>query len=117
MTDRTERARRIIAKTLDVPLFEVLDWTRLDDICRDSADSLDLLFQLEQEFDVELRHEKQTFVGDLFRAIEKGDSTSDSRTGASVPVQFVLVGDPVEGTAARLPEMWNKTNAPMVMAE
>lgn len=97
MTDRTERARRIIADTMEVPLFEVLDWTPIADLCRDSVDWLDLMYRLETEFDVELRHDNKehTCVGDIFRVIEKAGSPAHCRTGASVPVLFMLVSDPV----------------------
>jgi len=57
MTDITERVRNIVAERLNVNPEEVTLETTFEDLGADSLDVMDLIMELEQEFDIEIPDE------------------------------------------------------------
>ena len=54
MTDIAERVRNIVAERLNVNPEEVTLETTFEDLGADSLDVMDLVMELEQEFDIEI---------------------------------------------------------------
>jgi acyl carrier protein len=57
MTDIAERVRNIVAERLNVNPEEVTPETTFEDLGADSLDVMDLVMELEQEFDIEIPDE------------------------------------------------------------
>ena len=57
MTDIAERVRNIVAERLNVNPEEVTLETTFEDLGADSLDVMDLVMELEQEFDIEIPDE------------------------------------------------------------
>ncbi|MBC7327447.1 acyl carrier protein [bacterium] len=57
MTDIAERVRNIVAERLNVNPEEVTLETTFEDLGADSLDVMDLIMELEQEFDIEIPDE------------------------------------------------------------
>jgi acyl carrier protein len=49
-----DQVRQIIAKTLKVPLEQLTPDTRLDDIGAESLDVIEIIFELEENFDISI---------------------------------------------------------------
>lgn len=66
----------IIAAYLDVPPDELADYKALDDLNIDSLDFAEIMFEIEEKFDVEIAFEMQGHknelanLGDVLRLIE-----------------------------------------------
>src|SRR5436305_9192906 len=54
MTDATDEVKRVIARALRVPLEQLSDDARLRDLGAESIDIIEIMFQLEEKFDIEL---------------------------------------------------------------
>lgn len=57
MTDIAERVRNIVAERLNVNPEEITLETTFEDLGADSLDVMDLIMELEQEFDIEIPDE------------------------------------------------------------
>ncbi|MGB9876751.1 MAG: acyl carrier protein [bacterium] len=57
MTDIAEKVRNIVAERLNVNPEEVTLETTFEDLGADSLDVMDLIMELEQEFDIEIPDE------------------------------------------------------------
>lgn len=57
MTDIAERVRNIVAERLNVSPEEITLETTFEDLGADSLDVMDLIMELEQEFDIEIPDE------------------------------------------------------------
>ncbi|MGB9607349.1 MAG: acyl carrier protein [bacterium] len=57
MTDIVEKVRNIVAERLNVNPEEVTLETTFEDLGADSLDVMDLIMELEQEFDIEIPDE------------------------------------------------------------
>jgi acyl carrier protein len=94
--DTTNEVKRVIAQVLKVPVEQLSDDTRLQDLGADSVDTIEIIFQLEEKFDVELtvkmgktaasgnqqeqlKLEDLATVGDLSRTIDRLVSAKDSK--------------------------------------
>jgi acyl carrier protein len=75
MADVLERVRKIIVERLDVDPSEVTPEASIkEDLGADSLDVVDLIMELEEEFDLEISDEeaeKITTVGDVVEYINK----------------------------------------------
>ncbi|MDR1267320.1 MAG: acyl carrier protein [Holosporales bacterium] len=74
MSEIASRVREIVTKKLDVDAAKVTDDARfIDDLGADSLDTVELVMQFEEEFDVTIPDEDQTkilTVGDAIAFIE-----------------------------------------------
>jgi acyl carrier protein len=52
--DILEEVRQIISKTLKIPLDQLSADTRLDDIGAESLDVIEIVFELEEKFDIDI---------------------------------------------------------------
>jgi acyl carrier protein len=94
--DTINEVKRVIAQVLKVPVEQLSDDTRLQDLGADSVDTIEIIFQLEEKFDVELtvkmgktaasgnqqeqlKLEDLATVGDLSRTIDRLVSAKDSK--------------------------------------
>jgi acyl carrier protein len=52
--DISEEVRLVIAKALKLPVEQLHDETRLQDIGAESIDTIEIMFELEEKFDIDL---------------------------------------------------------------
>jgi acyl carrier protein len=73
--DVADEVKRVIAKALKIPAEQLTDETRLEDLGAESLDVIEMVFELEETFDITISlnpdPESRTFstVGDVVRAV------------------------------------------------
>jgi len=69
-----QRVIRVIAKNMKMALEELCAATRFDNLKMDSLDALNMIFALEEEFDIDIPNEeaaKMKSVGEAIRGVEE----------------------------------------------
>jgi acyl carrier protein len=72
--DLVDRVRRVIAKTIHIPLESVAEDSTFEGLGMDSLDRANLLFDLEEEFDINIPDQEAqgiTSVREVVAGIEK----------------------------------------------
>ena len=82
MSENTaERVIKIVAEYKEMPEDEIKRETTLDELEMDSLDALNLVFELEEEFDIEIPDEKafeMKTIGEMIEGIDKLKELKDS---------------------------------------
>ena len=69
-----DRVIRVIARTKKVPAEELTPATRFEDLTMDSLDALNMIFELEEEFDISIPNEdavRMKSVGEAIAGVER----------------------------------------------
>jgi acyl carrier protein len=69
-----QRVIRVIAKNKKMPAEELSAATRFDDLKMDSLDALNMIFALEEEFDIDIPNEeaaKMKSIGEAIHGVEE----------------------------------------------
>ena len=69
-----QRVIRVIAKNKKVPAEQLTPATRFDELTVDSLDALNMIFSLEEEFDISIPNDQAAqmkSVGDAIAGVEK----------------------------------------------
>jgi acyl carrier protein len=74
MSDITQRVISVIAKFKKIPVETISEATSLEELGLDSLDGLNLIFELEEEFDITIPDDKalaMKTVGEMIQGLEK----------------------------------------------
>jgi len=52
--DVNEEVKRVISKSLNIPIEQLTDSSKLEDFGAESVDIIELLFELEEKFDIDI---------------------------------------------------------------
>ena len=69
-----EKVKEVVSEGLNVPVSEIKEESTFEDLGADSLDIVELVMQIEEEFDIEIKDEDVEKIGDIKSIVEYIDN-------------------------------------------